>query len=265
MDYQQELYRQLERDYSLPADSMPLRENLFVKKNYTEGRRIYKNDGCLLQILSIDGCAVFASTDDGLLEWCREQFQESSGAWMCEVDKLFKINGKLAEYGHCVADAHSFYIPQADAFTDRAEASSKARIPEGFQAVWYERPEMERFFGDSRFSNAVTGSELVRDVVCVAAVREGEAVGLAGVSSDSPTAWQIGIDVLPAWRHRGIGTALTAMLAGEVVRRGKLPFYGTGESHIQSRRVAYGAGFRPAWWELYSREVKTAPPEVRSV
>ena len=257
MDYQQELYRQLERDYSLTPGTMPLRENLFVRKNFTEGRRIYSNDRCLLQVLAIDGCAVFACADDGLLDWCREQFEKTNGAWMCEVGKLFALNDKLKTLGHFVADAHSYYIPEENTFTDGDAASDAAMLPEGVTAVWHERDEMLQFFGDKRFFNAVTGSDLVRDMLCVAAMKDGEAVGLAGVSADSPTAWQIGIDVLPAWRHLGIGTALTRMLAREVAARGYLPFYGTGESHIGSRRVAHGAGFRPAWWELYTKKLPT--------
>ena len=250
MDMQKELYRQLELDYSLPEGSMPLRENLFVKKRYLEGRRIYKNDNCLLQVLSVDGCAVFASSDDELLAWCRERFGSTYGAWMCEVDKLFLLNEKLKESGHFVADAHSFYIPGPDPFR-----AADRELPVGFTVRWFEREEMQPFFGDKRFSNAVTGSDLVLDMIAVAGVYEDRITAMAGVSADSPTAWQIGIDVLPEYRQRGLGTILTALLGREVVRRGYLPFYGTGESHIQSRRVAYGAGFRPAWWELYTKKM----------
>ena len=110
--------------------------------------------------------------------------------------------------------------------------------------------------GDKRFTSALSGDENRPDMLAVAAIIDGEIAGLAGASSDSPTAWQIGLNVLPAYRNRRIGTTLTALLAKEVESRGFLPFYGTGSSHIQSQNVAVGAGFVPAWWELYTKEIK---------
>ena len=64
--------------------------------------------------------------------------------------------------------------------------------------------------------------------------------------------WQIGIDVLPESRGRQIGPLLTILLKREILKRGKLPFYGTAESHIQSQKVAVKSGFLPAWAELQS-------------
>ena len=41
----------------------------------------------------------------------------------------------------------------------------------------------------------------------------------------------------------------------EILDMGRLPFYGTSMSHIASQRVAYNAGFYPAWAELYCEKV----------
>ena len=78
-------------------------------------------------------------------------------------------------------------------------------------------------------------------------------IGMAGASADSETMWQIGIDVLPEYRGRGIGTNLVTLLKNEVLKRGKIPFYGTVESHLNSQNIAISAGFFPAWAELYSK------------
>ena len=50
-------------------------------------------------------------------------------------------------------------------------------------------------------------------------------------------------------------TALVALLRDEVLRRGALPVYGTAASHSVSQRVAFDAGFKPAWAEAYSEAV----------
>lgn len=40
------------------------------------------------------------------------------------------------------------------------------------------------------------------------------------------------------------------------MKRGKVPFYGTVESHINSQNIAVNAGFFPAWAELHSTSLK---------
>jgi hypothetical protein len=72
-------------------------------------------------------------------------------------------------------------------------------------------------------------------------------IGLAGCSADCETMWQIGIDVLPDYRRRGVASALTAKLALEVLARGKVPFYCCAWSNVGSARNAIASGFRPAW------------------
>ena len=80
-------------------------------------------------------------------------------------------------------------------------------------------------------------------------------MGMAGASEDSKTLYQIGIDVLPGYRGKGIGTNLVVILKQELLRRGKVPFYGTSVSHMGSRNIAINAGFFPAWVELYSKKI----------
>ena len=52
---------------------------------------------------------------------------------------------------------------------------------------------------------------------------------------------------------KGIGTTLVKLLKNEILKRGKIPFYGTAESHFHSQNIAINSGFFPAWAELYSK------------
>ena len=63
-------------------------------------------------------------------------------------------------------------------------------------------------------------------------------VGLAGCSADCESMWQIGVDVLPGYRRRGVAAALTSRLAAETLARGKVPFYCAAWSNIKSVRNA---------------------------
>ena len=62
--------------------------------------------------------------------------------------------------------------------------------------------------------------------------------------------YQIGVDVLPAYRQKGIASALTSRLARAVLDLGKLPFYCAAWSNLRSVKNALKCGFTPAWVEL---------------
>ena len=61
---------------------------------------------------------------------------------------------------------------------------------------------------------------------------------------------QIGIDVLPEYRRQGIASAITSLLAVEILERGKVPFYCCAWSNIKSARNAIKSGFKPAWAQM---------------
>ena len=75
--------------------------------------------------------------------------------------------------------------------------------------------------------------------------------GMAGASEDGAYLWQIGINVVPECAGKGLAAELVRSLKNEIIRRGKVPFYGTSESHTISQTVALKAGFVPAWTEIY--------------
>lgn len=75
------------------------------------------------------------------------------------------------------------------------------------------------------WSNALCEDRKELDVLGVGAYFQGELIGLAGCSADCDRMWQIGVDVLPEYRRKGIAAALTSHLAVEVMKRDKVPFY----------------------------------------
>ena len=108
-----------------------------------------------------------------------------------------------------------------------------------------------------QWSNALSDKRPHLDVLGVGAYDGDTLIGLAGCSADCDSMWQIGIDVLPAYRRQGIAAALTARLASECLARGKVPFYCAAWSNIPSVRNAIRAGFRPAWVELTVKSAET--------
>ena len=101
-----------------------------------------------------------------------------------------------------------------------------------------------------QWSNALSSQRRELDVLAAGAWHEGKLMGLAGCSADCDTMWQIGVDVLPAYRRQGIAAALTSRLALEILERGKVPFYCAAWANLKSVRNAIRCGFEPAWVEV---------------
>ena len=104
-----------------------------------------------------------------------------------------------------------------------------------------------------QWSNCLTFHDRERDVLAVGAYDNGRLIGLAGCSADCETMYQIGVDVLPEYRRKGIASVVTSRLALEVLAMGKVPFYCAAWSNIKSVRNAIKSGFRHAWIELTAR------------
>ena len=106
-----------------------------------------------------------------------------------------------------------------------------------------------------QWSNALCEKRRELDVLAVGAYDGDRLVGLAGASADCAEMYQIGVDVLPAYRRQGIACSLTSRLAKEILLMGKVPFYCTAWCNLKSARNAIKCGFRPAWVELTAREI----------
>jgi len=115
---------------------------------------------------------------------------------------------------------------------------------------------IKQLYGNNLFPNALGrryDPQRPRLLGC-SAKHDGVTVGLATANADSDSMWQVGIDILPDYRNRGIGKALVSGLTEALFKMRKLPYYSTGISNISSRRTAISVGYRPAWIEIYSKE-----------
>ena len=104
-----------------------------------------------------------------------------------------------------------------------------------------------------QWSNALSDKRPHLDVLGVGAYDGDTLIGFAGCSADCDTMWQIGIDVLPDYRRRGIASALTSRLAWEILAQDTVPFYCCAWSNLASARNAFRSGFRPAWVQITAK------------
>lgn len=239
--YIEALEEQLAIDYDCSVNEVHSKENIYrILKVNEKARRIGSEDSLLKIAVYREKLLVMAAPE--IMDWCKETFGQHSGTWLSEPENLIKIHNKLQKYGQKLADTHHHYIP----------AENITPMKQDFDLKWYEQKEIEVFRGDGRFWEALLFDEDTPDMLAVCAMEGDTILGMASVTRDCDRLWQIGVNVTPEGRGKGIGAYVTAALKDEVLRRGVVPTYATVESHIKSQQVAFRAGFIPVFYELFA-------------
>lgn len=209
------------------------------------GRRRYREGHPFLLGHIRRGTAAFA-VHSCLFPWAEAHLPAWPPEWCLDYSYLRQLDDALRPWGWTLHNAHPFFAP---------DLSAPPAIPTG-PVAWFEGDALEQFRGDSRWEGTLAFQPLYPDRLAVAALdSSGQPLGMAAASQDGAQLWQIGVNVLPSARSRGVAASLTALLKQELLRRGVVPFYGTAQSHIFSLNVARRAGFRPAWAEVYARPI----------
>ncbi|MBE6758807.1 MAG: GNAT family N-acetyltransferase [Ruminococcaceae bacterium] len=163
-----------------------------------------------------------------------------------ETPNLHVLEDALRPLGLRICFMAEYFLPDVNALTPLAcPYEMKILGREDFADLYTEQ-----------WSNALCAHRAELDVLGVGACDGDRLVGLAACSADCDTMWQIGIDVLPEYRRRGIAAALTSQLALEILERGKVPFYCAAWSNIPSVRNAIRSGFRPAWVQMTAKSAE---------
>ena len=243
-EIEQRMRLQLACDLNCAPEDFSRPENVITLSAALPGRRRYAEEPFFFQMASFGENAVL-SADERLHPWLREWTRGKQGYWLFEQHNFYALECELRKYGYKMELTHHMFLPTPELIPCETSLSLR-RLEQTDIGAWYGRPEL---------SNALCARfHPERPDVLALAAFDGEALmGMAGCSEDAPGLWQIGIDVLPPYRRRGVGTTLVTLLRNEALRRGALPFYGTSLSNLGSWRVALGSGFYPAWVEAEAR------------
>lgn len=234
------LARQLAADFCVTEQEVLDGSHHFTVFEPHPDRRQYQEiTPCMLKIAVVNGKLLFTGRAD-VIARCRDLYAAANAPWFMEARNLAALNRELSAFGAQIRHARPFFI-----------ADQASQVATGdFVIRRYTKESIGQFRGDERFGEAYGFCETAPDMLGISAERDGALLGMAGASADSPHLWQLGINVLPEARGQGIASMLVTILAADVLAAGKLPYYGTSISHLESQRVALNAGFRPAWFEL---------------
>lgn len=208
---------------------------------YGARSKTYLSGAPFLDMTFIDGMTVVAA--DGRIADYAKRYVDAAGESFRAFDapNIMLLNAELAKYGQTVGHMLQGFLPRECA---------RPVVPDGMRAFYGE--EINELFAFGGFHNALCYSTTARrrDEIAVACFDGSEPVAIAGCSNDGERMWQIGVDVKPTHRNRGLATALVRTLKDIIGERGMCPYYCCAWSNVASQRTAASAGFVPAWAEL---------------
>lgn len=210
--------------------------------------RKYSDDSDFFSMATLgNGCLIRA--DKRLMRFaCNFSARERPAHFLFSAECLVELERELERFGYALSGAHHMFLPKY-----------RVELPRKFPVKRLELAEFKRFYGDRRFTNALCEKYLPErpDVIVLTAMDGDNIMGMSGASRDfigSPSWLQIGIDVLPEYRGKGVGTFLVNELKELIIKQGDIPFYGTAPANIHSQNIAINCGFRPAWTEISAKK-----------
>ena len=231
-------------DINCKASDFLCGNNVIVRSDVGKYARKYYKEPIACNLVSY-GNNIVASVRDEYREIVEEYINKYEFYHCFETPNMHWLNERLLKKGQKVCFMAEYYLPDMEKLR-ALPCNYELRLLKQLDFAELYKPE---------WSNALCEDRKELDVLGVGAYDCGKLIGLAGCSADCDTMWQIGVDVLPEYRRKGIAAALTSNLAVEILKRDKVPFYCSAWSNIRSVRNAIKSGFIPAWVEM------TAKPE----
>lgn len=174
-----------------------------------------------------------------------EKYINKFDAYHCfEMPQINVLSDLLAPFDLKVCFMAEYFLP---------DITKLKALDCGYELRVLQKSDFADLYSE-QWEHCLTFDDRERDVLCVGAYDNDDLIGLAGCSADCEIMYQIGVDVIPEYRQKGIASAVTSKLALEIINLGKVPFYCAAWSNIKSVRNAIKSGFCPAWVELTARD-----------
>jgi len=172
------LYAQLALDYHAGPEDFCTPGIVLTEPALCPGRRAYSTELPFLELVTTGQAAVLMADPrlhPALEEWLKG-VEESH--WLLEFPRLLSLSRLLEPYGYELTQTHHGYLP--------AENLSPTFPPKGFSLCWLERGEIDRFYPNKAWPNALQERENpARPDMLALAAMDGESIaGLAVVSAD---------------------------------------------------------------------------------
>lgn len=213
-------------------------------KNHLKRRNIEDD---LFMFMACFGKGTVVATCEEMEKFMTKYVAKMDG-FRCFDMPLNVLENELKKHGGMISEIEEFYLLESDKI---------GQINTKFDVEILEGAAIKKLYEDNRFHMALgyCQEQDRKDMLAVVAYENGEIVGVAGASNDTDQIWQIGIDVVPEKQKHHVATDIVRIISDEVLKRGKIPYYGTAWSNIASKRVAINAGYKPVWVEMKVKKI----------
>ncbi|WP_302338235.1 GNAT family N-acetyltransferase [uncultured Ruminococcus sp.] len=242
--YFKALTAMLAQEYCCTPEDFQRSENILTPTVLVTKGRIYNQKRHFFHMATTGGNAVISASPK-LHPFLHQWVQCQPGHALFQIPHLIPLEQELQKHGYHLTETYHMFLPTSQALD----------IPprQDCSAVWLTQEELLPFYGSPSFPNAICPECTPNrpDVLAVCAYHGTQLMGMAGCSEDMAGWLQIGIDVLPEYRSKGLGTYLVTLLRNRILQDlHAIPFYGTSIANYHSWNIAIRSGFRPAWLEI---------------
>ncbi len=214
--------------------------NVIVKCELGPLARKYYKEPIACNLVSY-GNNIVASVKDEYRKLVEEYLHRFEFYHCFETPNMNWLEKRMEPLGQKICFMAEYFLPDMNRIS---------RLSCAYEVKLMGQKDFLKLYDVPQWSNALCKDRKELDVLGVGAYEKGKLIGLAACSADCDSMWQIGVDVLPEYRKKGIASSLTSSLAMEVLERGKVPFYCCAWSNVRSSRNAIKSGFLPAWVEM---------------
>lgn len=200
---------------------------IFVEAKDNPGRRPFLRGEQYFEMLTM-GKSIIVSATPKRLKYVKEQ-----------------LAGKSRDEAYAmpfISDYAMNYLPDLDNLKHFS-------APDGFLYETIEKNEIPKLRELNGFHYAIQQNpdHPIQNNLIMFAIKNNVIVAIISASAWSSKMWAIGLDVLPEYRNNGLATYLVNALTIEILKRNIVPVYSATACNIASQKVAYRAGYMPAW------------------
>lgn len=187
-----------------------------------------KNENKLKMLLFYD--LVLVSTSNNLYNLVNEKLKNKN---------IYEIFEFPLAYGQSI-----YFVPDLKRITKQEEIGALT-----FKLFDGNTNEMNLTCG---FENAITfKNEKCVSEIAYCAFDGDKIIGIAGADKINDDIWEVGIEVLPAYRKDGLATLLTKNLTIKILEKGIVPIWCASSTNIGSQAVANKSDYIPLWFETF--------------
>lgn len=200
---------------------------IFVEARDNPGRRPFIRGEQYFEMLTM-GKSIIVSATPKRLKYVKEQLAEKSR------DEAYAMP--------FISDYAMNYLPDLDNLKHLS-------APDDFLYETIEKSEISKLHELNGFNYAIQHNlnHPIQNTLVFLAKKGNAVIAMASASAWCSKMWAIGVDVLSEYRSNGLAVYLVNALAIEILKRNIVPVYSTTACNIASQKVAYRAGFMPAW------------------